>query len=171
MSWATDPYQPAESRLRITRSVLEVFRDQPVGLLVIQTRSPLVERDFDLLADMPFACLSMTVETDDDDVRRALTPTCPSIERRFATMREARARGIRVQAAISPTLLHDTDRFADLLGDLRAELRARDLHVDAETWSRALDARLRALVAQRRLDEARRRLLERLGVAEAVGAD
>ncbi len=115
MSSATDPYQPVESRLCITRQVLSVLHALPVGLLVIQTRSPLVTRDFDLLAQMPFAWLSMTVETDDDRVRRALTPICPSIARRIDAMRRARARGIRVQAAISPVLPHDPLRFAELL--------------------------------------------------------
>jgi DNA repair photolyase len=115
MSSATDPYQPAEARLRITRSVLEAFLEQPVALLVVQTRSPLVERDLDLLSRLPFAWLSMTVETDDDAVRKALTPTCPSIERRLRTMRLARERGIRVQAAVSPTLPHDHERFAAAL--------------------------------------------------------
>jgi hypothetical protein len=117
MSSATDPYQPVEARLRITRSILEVFAELPVALLVVQTRSPLVEHDFDLLARMPFAWLSMTVETDDDGVRRALTPTCPSIDRRLKTMRLARKQGLRVQAAVSPTLPHDHDRFADLLAE------------------------------------------------------
>jgi len=117
MSSATDPYQPAESTLRITRAVLQVFRDAPVGLLVIQTRSPFVEKDFDLLAGMPFAWLSMTVETDNDAVRRTLTPTCPSIDRRLDTMRRARASGISVQAAVSPTLPHAPDRFAGLLAE------------------------------------------------------
>ena len=92
-----------------------MLHDQPVGVLVVQTRSPLVERDYDLLAGMPFAWLSMTVETDDDAVRRALTPTCPSIERRLAAMRRARERGIRVQAAVSPVLPQDAERFSDLL--------------------------------------------------------
>ena len=115
MSSATDPYQPAESRYRITRSILEVFREFPIGLLLLQTRSPLVERDLDLLAGLPFAWLSMTVETDDDEVRRALTPTCPSIARRFAAMRRARALGIAVQAAVSPVLPHDRERFAGLI--------------------------------------------------------
>ncbi len=117
MSSATDPYQPAESRLRITRSILEVLLERSVGLLVVQTRSPLVERDFDLLAQMPFVWLSITAETDDDTVRRALTPVCPSIERRLRTMRTARERGISVQAAVSPTLPHDRDRFVELLSD------------------------------------------------------
>ena len=115
MSSATDPYQPAEARLRITRSILEVFLELPIALLVVQTRAPLVERDFDLLSQMPFAWLSMTVETDDDGVRRALTPICPSIGRRFKTMRLARERGVNVQAAVSPTLPHDHARFASLL--------------------------------------------------------
>lgn len=115
MSSATDPYQPAEAQLRVTRSVLGVLAEAPPGLVVIQTRSPLVERDFDVIEQMPFAWLSMTVETDDDDVRRKLTPTCPSIARRLRTMSLARERGIRVQAAVSPMLPADVDRFADLL--------------------------------------------------------
>jgi siroheme synthase-like protein len=77
----------------------------------------------------------------------------------------------RLREELTAFLDEDYEPLATLLGDVRAELRARGLRVDAETWSRALDARLRALVAQRRLDEARRHLLERLGVAEAVGAD
>lgn len=115
MSSATDPYQPAEARLRITRSVLEVFAEHPVGLLVVQTRSPHVEKDFDILERLPFAWLSMTVETYDDTVRRALTPTCPSIERRLTTMCRARERGIKVQAAVSPMLPSNVDRFASIL--------------------------------------------------------
>jgi hypothetical protein len=89
----------------------------PIGLLMVQTRSSLVEHDFDLLAEMPFVCLSMTVETDDDSVRSALTPTCPSIGRRLATMRRAREAGILVQAAVSPTLPHSAHRFAALLAE------------------------------------------------------
>ncbi len=115
MSSATDPYQPAEARYGITRSILEVFCEFPVGLLLLQTRSPLVERDLDLLAGLPFAWLSMTVETDDDEVRRALTPTSPGIERRFAVMRRARSLGVAVQAAVSPVLPHDRERFVELI--------------------------------------------------------
>ena len=115
MSSATDPYQPAEARLGITRRLLEVFRRRPIGRLVVQTRSPLVERDLDLLAAMPFVWLSMTVETDDDRVRRALTPACPPIERRLSAMRRAREVGVPVQAALSPLLRHDPARFAELL--------------------------------------------------------
>jgi DNA repair photolyase len=116
MSSASDPYQPAEAKLRITRSLFEVFAQKPVGLLV-QTRSPLVEKDFDVLQRLPFVWLSMTVETDDDAVRRALTPTCPSIERRLKAMRQARELGIKVQAAVSPMLPANVDNFATILAD------------------------------------------------------
>ena len=54
--------------------------------------------------------------------------------------------------------------LAELLQDVRTGLKRRNLRVDPETWQSALDARLRALVAQRRLDEAREYLLRRLGV-------
>ena len=51
MGTNTDPYQPVERKLRITRSILEVLRDfnHPVGIV---TKSPLVMRDIDILADM-----------------------------------------------------------------------------------------------------------------------
>ena len=55
--------------------------------------------------------------------------------------------------------------LAVLVGDVRRELRARRRTPDAETWSRALDAELRALLVAGRRDQARERLLDRLGVA------
>ena len=118
MSSATDPYQPAERMSRVTRQILEVFSRQSIGLLIVQTRSPLVERDLDLLSAMPFAWLSMTVETDDDRIRRALTPTCPSIDRRFEAMRHAREAGVHVQATVSPAFPHDAERFVDRLAEV-----------------------------------------------------
>ncbi len=150
MSSATDPYQPAEREFGISRAILKVFHRYPVGLLVVQTRSPFVERDFDLLADMPFAWLSLTVETDDDQVRRHLTPICPSIKRRLLTMQRARAHGIRVQAAISPALPGSPVRFADLLADA-ADRVIVDTFVSgdgsggARTQRRALPERYREL--------------------------
>jgi precorrin-2 dehydrogenase len=55
--------------------------------------------------------------------------------------------------------------LAELVGDVRRELRARHRSPDAETWRRALDGELRGLVAAGRREQARRRLLERLGAA------
>jgi DNA repair photolyase len=119
-SSSTDPYQGAEREWELTRRCLEAFVQRPPGLLVVQTRSPLVERDFDLLAALGDGCwLSMTLETDREDVRQALTPRCPSIQRRIQTIRSARAAGLRVQVAVSPCLPYSAvDSFGGLLAEL-----------------------------------------------------
>ena len=66
MSSTTDPYQPVEREYQITRQCLEVFAGyDDLDLLVVQTRSPLAARDLSLLGKIPYACLSVTIETDD----------------------------------------------------------------------------------------------------------
>src|SRR5690606_32118345 len=72
----------------------------------------------------------------------------------------------RLREALTAFLSDDYGPLADLLREVRAEVRERGLNVDAETWQRAIDARFRALVAQRRIEEARERLREGLGIGE-----
>jgi precorrin-2 dehydrogenase/sirohydrochlorin ferrochelatase len=72
----------------------------------------------------------------------------------------------RLREELTAFLAEDYAPLAELLADVRADIRRRGLQVDAEVWQRAIDARLRALVAQHRLDEARGHLLKGLGVAE-----
>ncbi len=117
MSTATDPYQGAESRFKITRGLLEVFAESgEFGLLVVQTRSPLVERDIDLLTRLGSRVwVSLTIETNRDDVRRQITPASPSIERRLMTLERLTAAGLKTQAAISPVLPCDAEGFAELI--------------------------------------------------------
>ena len=62
------------------------------------------------------------------------------------------------------------EELTAFLNDVRTELRARSKVVNPEAWQEAIDARFRALVAQRRLEEARARLLDRLGVESAATA-
>jgi DNA repair photolyase len=115
MSSATDPYQGYERRARITRGALEAFVKHPPRRLVIQTRSPLIERDLDIIAQLgDHVIASITIETDDDAVRRAITPTSPSVARRITTLRRLRAAGIFTQMAIAPMLPNHPQRFADL---------------------------------------------------------
>lgn len=115
MSSATDPYQGAEAKYRVTRRCIEAFLTHPPDLLVVQTRSPMVRRDFDLLAQIASCVLSLTIETDDDKVRRVLTPHTPSIRHRIETLDAAMAAGLRVQVAVSPMLPNNPDAFAGLL--------------------------------------------------------
>jgi DNA repair photolyase len=117
MSSATDPYQGQERRWRLTRACLDVFLDLPPGLLVLQTRSPLVADDFDRIAQLgDRAWLNFTLETDRDDVRAALTPRCPSIAQRLEMLRAACDAGLNVQITVSPCLPYSSvDRFGALL--------------------------------------------------------
>lgn len=105
MSSTTDPYQGAERRWELTRSCLQALVAQPPGLLVVQTRSPLVVRDFDLLRALGDRCwLSFTLETDLDVVRSQVTPRCASVVQRLQTLAGALAAGLNVQIAVSPCL-------------------------------------------------------------------
>ncbi len=116
MSSATDPYQGLERKLRITRGALEAFIEFPIRRVLLQTRSPMVERDLDLLKQLGARVIvSITLETDDDNIRRAgVTPTSPSVERRFRTARIMRREGIPVQLAISPMMPNHPAHFAEL---------------------------------------------------------
>lgn len=120
MSSATDPYQGAERRWRLTRACLDVLLAYPPGLLVVQTRSPLVEDDFARLRELGPRCwLSMTVETDRDDVRQALTPRCPALAQRWRTVEAAKQAGLQVQIAVSPCLPYsDPETFGERLAAL-----------------------------------------------------
>ena len=76
MGTNTDPYQPIEKKMRITRSILEVLRDfkHPVGIV---TKSPLILRDADILgemADMGLARVALSVTTLDRKLARAMEP-------------------------------------------------------------------------------------------------
>lgn len=111
-SSATDPYQPLEAKQGITRALLEAMTGEPPHFVLVQTRSPLVTRDLDLLRKMGDAVrVSMTIETDREDVRRIFTPSAPPLAARFRALRELREAGIATQAAVSPILPH-TPEFA-----------------------------------------------------------
>ncbi|WNR44124.1 SPL family radical SAM protein [Paenibacillus roseipurpureus] len=118
MSSATDPYQPIEFKERLTRALLEVMSAEPPDFLFLQTRSPLVTRDADLLQLLGERVrVSMTVETDREEIRRAFTPSAPPIAARLEALRELAARGIPVQATIAPAL-PCSDGFAERLAGI-----------------------------------------------------
>ncbi len=74
----------------------------------------------------------------------------------------------RLREELTAFLAEDYAPLAELLAGVRSEIKRRGLTVDSETWQSAIDARVRALVAQRRIDEARERLLDGLGVEPAA---
>lgn len=115
MSSSTDPYQPVEYKEQITRSLLEVMTEDPPDFVLVQTRSPLVTRDLDLLLRLKDNVrVSMTVETDLDEIRKRFSPGAPSIQARLKALETLKRAGVPSQAAIAP-LLPSSERFPDLL--------------------------------------------------------
>lgn len=102
----TDPYQPADQRLRISRQVIEVlgrFRHP----LAITTKSALVTRDLDLLAPMAadnLAMVSMSVTTLDRRLARAMEPRASTPERRLAAIGQLSAAGVPTAVGFSPVI-------------------------------------------------------------------
>lgn len=134
----TDPYQPVERRFEITRRILEHLASLPrQPRLVVQTRSPLVLRDLDLLRRFERLRVNVTVTTDDDSVRRHYEPDCPSIGRRLVTLRRLKEAGIRTGACLAPLLpVRDIPAFAGTLASLRADVVvAQPFHVSRGPFS------------------------------------
>ncbi|HEX6535330.1 MAG TPA: radical SAM protein [Gemmatimonadaceae bacterium] len=109
---ATDPYQPAERRFRITRSVLEVLAEHPGLRVVIITKSPLVTRDIDVLRRIArHASLTVHVSliTTDRALARRLEPRAPTPEARLRAVRRLAGAGIDVGVNCMPVLPGITD--------------------------------------------------------------
>ena len=125
MSSVTDPYQPIERQLALTRGLLEILaRHRPK--LVVQTRSPDAVRDADLFRQIVDrggrVQVNMTITTDDEEVRRTFEPFCPSNPARLRAARELSARGVNTCVTMTPLLLvRDPRKLADDLIDTGAK--------------------------------------------------
>lgn len=114
ISSVTDPYQPVDKKLKLTRELLKELSEYHKPNLVLQTRSPLVVRDIDLLSKIGTVQVNMTVTTDSEDVRMAFEPTCPSNKVRLEAIREVHEQGIKTCITMTPLLPVKAPRaFAD----------------------------------------------------------
>ena len=123
---ATDPYQPAEGRYRLTRGCLEALMvvANPCQLI---TRSPLIVRDLDLLAEAARrADLSVTfsVPTLDQQVWRATEPGTPPPHQRMRALRALVDAGIRTSVGMAPILPGISDRPEQLAAVVTAAREA-----------------------------------------------
>lgn len=106
MSGVTDPYQPVERRLEITRRCLAVFleRRSPVAII---TKSHLVARDADVLgalARLGLAEVNLSVTTLRLDLQRILEPRASIPARRLEAIRTLSAAGVPVNVLVAPVI-------------------------------------------------------------------
>jgi DNA repair photolyase len=109
---ATDPYQPAERRFRLTRGILEVLAEHAGLGVTIITKSPLVTRDVDLLmriAARSKISVHVSLITTDRELARRLEPRAPTPEARLRAIARLRAHGIEVGVNVMPVLPGITD--------------------------------------------------------------
>jgi DNA repair photolyase len=102
----TDAYQPAERRLSITRSVIEVLNEARHPFSII-TKSSLVERDIDLIADAARAnraAVYVSITTLDGELARKLEPRAAAPARRLRTIESLARAGIPVGVSVSPVI-------------------------------------------------------------------
>ncbi len=117
VSGVCDPYQPLESKYQLTRQCLQILaeNDWPVA---VQTRSPLVARDLDVLRSGKYFEVGMSVTTADDHVRLLFEPAAPPIPQRIEALEQLHQAGIRTFAMIAPILPGAEDLAGMLAGKI-----------------------------------------------------
>lgn len=108
----TDPYQPIEKKLGVTRSILRVLNEchHPVSIV---TKSALVERDIDILSAMAkrnLARVFVSITTLDHDISRHLEPRTSAPMRRMEAVRALSAAGIPTGVIVAPVIPALTDK-------------------------------------------------------------
>lgn len=118
MSSVTDPYQPIEREINLTRSLLKELLQYHQPRLVIQTRSPIASRDIDLFQQFKVIQVNMTITTDSEIVRKVFEPLCPSNTSRLKAITEINDAGVNTCITMTPLLpVENAEDFAKKLLD------------------------------------------------------
>src|SRR5262249_2787780 len=133
---ATDPYQPIEKKLEITRGILEEFSRHSGFDLGIVTKSAMVVRDADLLKEISRknqVSVNITTTTADADLARILEPRAPRPDLRLEALRKLRDAGIRAGVICAPVLPGITDAPCLLEAVVKAAAQAGATYIYANS--------------------------------------
>ncbi|KUK55287.1 MAG: Radical SAM domain protein [Atribacteria bacterium 34_128] len=113
ISGVCDPYQPQEAKYKLTRQCLEILAEKnwPV---IVQTKSPLVLRDIDILKKGGNFQVGFSIATADEAIRKLFEPDAPSINERIAALEKLHQTGIKTYTMIAP-LLPGAEGLAEIL--------------------------------------------------------
>jgi DNA repair photolyase len=109
---ATDPYQPAEGKYKLTRACLEVLRDASNPLSII-TRGPMIVRDLDVLVDASRRAdvsVTFSVPTLDEDVWKRTEPSTAHPRQRLRAVKTLVDAGVKASVGMAPILPGISDR-------------------------------------------------------------
>lgn len=131
---ATDPYQPIEKKLEITRAILqEISRHSGLEVGIV-TKSAMVARDIDVLREVATnnrISVSFTVTTVDAELARILEPRAPRPDLRLESLKKLREAGIRAGVICAPVLPGITDGPKQLEAVVKAAAEAKATHIYA----------------------------------------
>ncbi len=119
LSSLTDPYQQVEESYMLTRGILEVLMKNQWPV-ILQTKSPLVLRDLDIIKEFKGIEVGFTIITLDENIRRMFEPHAPPTLARIEALKELRGEGIKTFAFIGPILPETKiDELEDLVLTVR----------------------------------------------------
>jgi DNA repair photolyase len=126
----TDPYQPAEKTLQVTRQLLQLFAEyrHPVNII---TKSHLVCRDIDLLGDLArekMCSVAISIPTMDSDLKRIMEPRVPAAKSRLNAIRELNQAGIPVSLLLAPIIPAINDGEIEAILEAAADAGASRAH-------------------------------------------
>ncbi len=145
---ATDPFQPAERRFRITRGVLEVLAEHPGLSVAIITKSPLITRDIDVLKRIQrhsSLTIHLSLISTDRDLARRIEPRAPTPEARLRALARLAENGIEVGINVMPVLPAITDHEVALEDLVKAVTERGASYVNACALRLRSSARARYL--------------------------
>jgi DNA repair photolyase len=123
---ATDPYQPAEGRYKLTRACLEAFRDAANPFSII-TRGPMIVRDLDVLVEAARRAdvsVTFSVPTVDEEVWKRTEPSTAHPRQRLKAVKTLVAAGVNARVGMAPILPGISDRPEQLREVVRAAREA-----------------------------------------------
>jgi DNA repair photolyase len=123
----TDPYQPVERRLHVTRDILEIFKEcrHPVSIV---TKGALILRDIELLTDLArdhLVSVMVSVTSLDPEIKRTLEPRAASPQARLRIIEALAQAGVPVGVLVAPVIPVITDHELEDIVSAAARAGAR----------------------------------------------
>lgn len=114
----SDPYNPLERKLELTRGALKLVNEHGYGIAIF-TKSDLIKRDIDILVEInktqPVLC-AITITTIDENLAKLIEPKVSTTQERFQTIRELSQAGIYSGVILMPVLPYITDNRKNISG-------------------------------------------------------
>ena len=126
----TDPYQPVEKKVRITRKALQLIGEAGLNKVGIFTRSPIIADDIDLIRTLPRARVHFTISPWRDSVIKKIEPIGIAMRRRWKTIQALKDAGIRVHVNVAPAVPLFSEELTEDIAKQLAACKVDEFFVD-----------------------------------------